>query len=69
METIEGWLAVEASTEREEKTAHLERVRAELRRDNPRLTDPQIDLIAAVAAEIRYTREVLMTRVRKAAAA
>ena len=62
METIEGWLSVENNEAAAERTEHLARVRADVRRDNPRLTDVQIDLIAAVAAEIRSTREQLFAR-------
>jgi hypothetical protein len=65
METIEGWLSVDGSEAAAERTEHLARVRADVRRDNPRLTEEQIDLIAAVAAEIRFAREQLFARRRE----
>jgi hypothetical protein len=58
METsIEGWLSVDEPDEATRRSAHLSRAREELKRDHPRLTEVQVDLIAAVAMEVRFARE------------
>jgi hypothetical protein len=63
METsIEGWLSVDEPDEAAQRSAHLSRVRAELRRNHPRLTDKQVDLIAEVAMEVRFARDKFLDR-------
>jgi hypothetical protein len=66
METsFEGWLSVDEPDDAAQRTAQLSSARAEVRRNHPRLTDVQVDLIAEVAMEVRSARDKVLDRRRR----